>query len=641
MMMLLVLALGIISLVSGATTSEFYEGEAEPHLCRVHSNGTENWLDKANEFDLFNDNFQVGDAFYIDSSDIYTQGQNQYTGVIMNVTTAMSADSYELGYEYKDGSGNWVNLSDVGDDTEMFSKTGQLRIGWKGVYSRVENHCGRNYYWWRIIVREVTNPTEGGYIGNGEDKDGMYFSPSSSMNVTTGSGTLNDLVNDDQGVTRYLINNRTAGIAMNLSLQIQSPANKPIPITFTTASAGAWDINITYEDGDGNSYLMNNSGNGNGTALTYPFFAITNIDTVGIGELTVEQDRWGCIDRSAHFPRKTTEPHEYFMLNCALNIAPSVSVDFSEQVLMQRGVRIAPYGTHNIFGGGYKIHVKGTLKCGSQSGDYGTNTGYLLTPEWVGWNSIVVRPGGLLNMSACVLGDYDMGTTTDGGNVGVDIRADSNVQFRDAFLSGGSRLRLYGDVISAIRLMLVDWRRIETYNTGKIFRDLFLLGDTGDSWFFAMADSDYVYDGYMYDAYAYSGDLYLIDSVTTDPPNARTIYTTYIRHRLNLTFVDNVGRPISGVIVNLYNKDNALADGSVAFPITSDSSGVVYSEVTKGLVNATGTYDFSNFTLTASKDGFNDVKVEGIKLADKTSMEITMNGAGIYPNINSLEDEYR
>jgi len=643
MLMLLVLALGIVSLVSGATTSEFYEGTDEPFLCKVYVNGTEEWINQANEFDLFDDDFNVGDAFYIDVGHVYLRTYNQYSGVIMNVTTVVVADTYEFAIQRKTG-GVWVNVSDLGDDTEQFSKTGQLRIGWAKESTDATSLCGKNYYWYRILVTEVTNPSEGGHIGNGDDKQGMYFSPSSTMNITAGSGTLNDLVNDDKGTTRTLINNRTAGLGMNLSLQIHSPVNKPIPITFKVEQAGDWNINITYEDGDSNSYNMNLSGSGNGSVLTLPFLNIDYINTAGIGYITIEQDRWGCIDRDAHYPKKTNSPEMYSMLDCVWNIGSGVSVDYSTQVLLRKGVEASSYGRNKFYT--YLTNVDGTLKCGGTVDGFGTSTGYLLTSQWTGWNEMGIRLGGLFNSSACVFGGYDADTTWERRASGIDLSTGSNSQFLDSFLAGGDRYRFNGVAIDITRLMLANWKRIETSSGTKYLYNTWLLGGAGDNLLFAGSTGEIIaYDGIFNGVYPYFDDVYLIDS-SYNTLYARSVYQVWDRHRVNLTITDYASNPIKNAEVTVYNQEGFKADAGIGntpttFPLTSDVKGNIYTEVTKIKKNNTDDYDFSNFTITVTANGYCEKEINGIPLNDKFIGTITLNRAGIYTCTDELSEEFR
>jgi hypothetical protein len=643
-----VLILGMVCLVSGATTSSFYEANEMPYKVMGYANGTNDtanygWSDN---FDLFDDSFSVGDCLYFGWNNIYNYG-GMFTGITMNVTTPISADSWRLDYQYcATSSGgyctNWLNLSQVGDDTEMFSRVGKLGVGFEDKNTLAHRQGGVSRYYYRVCVAEVTNPTEGGHIGNGNDEDGLYWSPQSTMVVTGGTGNLNDLVNDDLGVIRYNIKNRSLGGVMNLSVPIQSPANKPIPITFELQEmTGDWELNITYLDGDNNYYNHNISGTGN-YEFIMPFLSIEKIDTIGLGRLTLQQDRFGCIDRSAYYPSDDYRPEEYFLQNCVVNISGSSTITTSNQVLLMKGFQVSDYGQQKFQAGngyGFWIDSGSTLNCGTATGNYGDNVGIILTSRWVGWNEMANY--GTLNMKGCVYGNYEGDFYGhERQKSGIDLIEGSTTNFIDAILWSGSRLRAYGVISSATRMFLFDWGRIETYHAAQTYNDLVAVGASTDYQLFGQSALTTVYDGNLKNVYAYSGgNVNLVDTIV-EKVGGRVTYNVNQRHRFNVTVTDYKGNPIKGAEVNLYDKNGDLAVGSVGFPILTDSSGSAYSEVTFNNTITTSTL-YKPFSLKITKEGYLDYKADNIPFDDKFITTITMNQKGIYPNINSLDEEYR
>ncbi len=110
-------------------------------------------------FDYFDNNAVVDDAIYFGFGYYYAG----FSDLLLNVGTAIIADSIVFIWEYYSQIVGWTEIEDLIDDTNGFTTLGANRVRfplqWQPVFTVIN---GLNKYWVRCRIVSVTNITEGG-----------------------------------------------------------------------------------------------------------------------------------------------------------------------------------------------------------------------------------------------------------------------------------------------------------------------------------------------------------------------------------------------------------------------------------------------------------------------------------------------
>jgi len=624
--------------VLGAGTYTFYTEDGQG-VSRIYfydeSAGTCTERTNDNNFDLFDDSFAVGDCMY------FGWGYDYFYGLRFNVETTISADSYDLVWQYKDGT--YKNIS-VGDDTEEFSRTGNWTVGWtKDEASSWDgtNPCGVAGYWIRVCVAEVTNPTEGGHIGSDNPTDYVWAQPYAVMNVSGADSTYAWDINGDKKVTRTLLDNRTITNGMPLSLQIQSPAGKMLPINFTVMESDA-DTNdyfvVDWEDADGQERQGRYNITGDGTYYIDHFYRIHNISTSGFnGRLTVKQDRFGCVDDWANSPSEEIGEYVTFNRNCGIFIDAGGTWTHTSQVLISvMGDVSTMYKMNKIRMSNDQIRVQGTLNSGTADGTTGEglNGGLFVGMQKSSWGAFM-NIYGTANLYATAFWANDDGA-------GPEFETTSDVTLRNTHWFDHNRYRIKTANFDAEDYSLNSCTsNIEFWYGNFDISGLSSSGSSGCLLYHPIGGQSNIYDSKFWSHS--SGDNNKNFNVTDcefNAINGDADEFVYDKHRLQLNIRDYYGNAIKDAVINVYDVNGNLAGGNRTYPVLSDENGYFEGEIVYR-IESDSLVDYGNFSINVQKDGYNDVQIDGVAMDRKTAMTITMNRAGIYPNVNSLDEEYR
>lgn len=117
----------------------------------------------ASAFDYFPDDAAVGDALYFGGPGTAAANRTKsWRNLKLYVGTAFAATSVTFVWEYWDGN-SWETLSNVIDNTNDFSTTGENTVTWDMPelwgYNTVN---GANTHWVRCRITAIDTPTEGG-----------------------------------------------------------------------------------------------------------------------------------------------------------------------------------------------------------------------------------------------------------------------------------------------------------------------------------------------------------------------------------------------------------------------------------------------------------------------------------------------
>ena len=649
--------LGIFLITLASATTKFYDGQYGAaggygyiYYYNASSNSFTYRYDEDN-YDLFDDDFGVGDAVYWQFWGGSFEGYGQY----FNITTSIQADSYELVWQCMKG-GVWGNMTKVGDDTEMFSREGYYQIGYGGVCENGDGGVGIPFNSWtrfiRVLVVEVTNPTEGGHIGSGIGDYAMTM-PSASIHII-GSENWASIISDDMANDRILVNNRSVSDGThNTSLQVQSPSGIDLPLSFITEESPSVSyLNITCEMASKilRTYELTFSGNETQTD-EIDCYKIKNFTTKDIGRITIKQDRFGCIGQIADTTTINLNRNLFYSSNCQIIIGDgSTSSSFSindDAWFIRDEVQPAYYSHNPNSGGGVATQIivtdKATFNSGSKDGTtgHGINGGLIIQSTITGWGPA------LQSMSGSIINLYNhVHFGNLGGTGGLEISFGSTATVTDSFFSEGKRFNIRGAVIW-LRSYVGSWadRFSIWYANDCDDMDGLVLTGTSRSYLKEESNQNVCYkNSFAYQAKAL-GTNHNITLIDTEVQDYDTTTTSGVNDRktFQVTVNDYTGNPIAGATIRLYDTNGNMADGLNAFPITTGLNGTINSPVLwKRDFNDILTA-YSNFTLSINADGYCSETVEGIPLDEKTLMTITLNPKGGSNNhcVDELGDEYR
>jgi len=239
--------------------------------------GTHNYVYGQNtaNMDLFPDGFEAGDAIYFIANGGIAAGRPKnpykFSGIRINVSTPIQADSYNYSWQYRARDNTWKTLPNVSDPSNGLTVAGTHDITWDMPTDwKVYRISGGNWhheqgFMVRLYVEDVSNPTEGGKTGDDPIKlftyafwidDGNEYTPTDIYDYAVANG-LSDKVEksedskDPKAVTilvnaNIIVNNGTLKIPFRTTL-----------IVGKEAGAGYESYSITLNDNENAKIYIN------------------------------------------------------------------------------------------------------------------------------------------------------------------------------------------------------------------------------------------------------------------------------------------------------------------------------------------------------------------------------------------------